>query len=459
MTIDFTGFVVHYGYLAVFCLVLPEGLGLPFPGETALLSGAAFAAGGRLSIEGVVLAATIAAILGDNGGYWIGRTGGLSFVRRYGRIFRLRESSLDRARAFFERHGAKTVFIARFVALLRIWAGVLAGVSRMSYARFVIFNALGAACWATTFGTLGYIFGRSLPKVHRTLGRVGLALALLIALVVFLALVWRWTEDHRREIWAWMKRFGERLAARPALRRLAESHPGIWRVVAERFTPGEYLGLHLTIGLACSLAALLAFAAVTEGVMEPERLTHFDVALADVLHAHATPAGVALATHVSQLGSVPVLTALMLGVAFVLILLRRPMLVGGWLAAALGAGLIAALLKVIIRRPRPLWPDPFAYEPTFSFPSGHAIESLAIYGMLGYLLILALRRRALRIAVGVLALILVLALGFARLYLGLHYFSDVVGGYAAGAVWLAACISGLEVLRARGAVPAADADR
>src|ERR671938_237659 len=105
--------VTSSGYLALFLLVGLESLGVPLPGETALVTAAAFAALGHLSIYSVIAIASAAAILGDTCGYWIGRKGGLALVRRYGRALRVDEQKLDRVRAFFERHGAKTVFIGR----------------------------------------------------------------------------------------------------------------------------------------------------------------------------------------------------------------------------------------------------------------------------------------------------------------------------------------------------------
>src|ERR1700704_398863 len=108
-----SGLVASYGYVVLFVLVGLESLGIPLPGETALVAAAALAAAGHLSLYRVVANAVAAAILGDNGGYWIGRTGGIALVRRYGRFIHLNEAHLERARRFFERHGPKTGFIGR----------------------------------------------------------------------------------------------------------------------------------------------------------------------------------------------------------------------------------------------------------------------------------------------------------------------------------------------------------
>ena len=174
--------LTSYGYIFLFFLVGLESFGIPLPGETALVTAAAFAATGRLNIVLVVAVAAAGAIVGDNAGYWIGRKGGLALVSRYGRHVGLTEAKLNRARAFFDRHGAKTVFIGRFIALLRSWAAALAGIGRMPYGVFTLYNALGGIVWASLFGALGYAFGRNLPRLEHYLGRVSLVIGIVVVI-------------------------------------------------------------------------------------------------------------------------------------------------------------------------------------------------------------------------------------------------------------------------------------
>jgi len=183
--------IATYGYVVLFFLVGLESLGIPLPGETALVTAAASAALGHLSIYGVAVTAAAAAILGDNGGYWIGRTGGLAFVRRYGRYVRFNEAHLERARAFFERHGGKTVFIGRFVALLRTWAAILAGASHMPYGTFTFYNAFGGIVWAALFSALGYVFGRNLPLLEQYVSEISIAILVLIVVGGGVWYLWR----------------------------------------------------------------------------------------------------------------------------------------------------------------------------------------------------------------------------------------------------------------------------
>jgi uncharacterized protein len=179
-----------YGYPIVALLVAAEGVGVPLPGETALIVASAAAARGQLNIVGVVVASSIGTILGGSGGYWLGRTGGVALINRLGRYIGIDEAKVQRGQAFFEKYGARTVFIARFVAILRILAGLLAGAARMSFAEFSLYNALGGILWSALFATLGYVFGHNMRHLEIVLGRWGFLVAG-VAIVAFIVFVRR----------------------------------------------------------------------------------------------------------------------------------------------------------------------------------------------------------------------------------------------------------------------------
>jgi membrane protein DedA with SNARE-associated domain len=185
----FSEFVSRFGYLAVAVFVTLEGLGLPLPGETAVVTAAAFASQGKLNVVGVVIAATIGSVLGGSGGYWLGRIGGRGLLVRYGHLIHLDADRLLRTEKYFERHGMKTVFFARFIALLRIFGSIFAGIAHMPFATFSIVNLLGGFIWAVTFSTLGYLFGKNLPLLDDYLFEVTVAVTVIL---VVAALVYWW---------------------------------------------------------------------------------------------------------------------------------------------------------------------------------------------------------------------------------------------------------------------------
>jgi membrane protein DedA with SNARE-associated domain len=197
------------GYPAVTLFILIESAGIPLPGESIVLLASFYGAtNGRLQLPIIIVCAAFGAIIGDNIGYLIGRTGGRKFVERFGRFFFVKVEHLDKAEKFFARHGAKTVFFGRFVSLLRIWAAFLAGVNKMHWRTFLFYNGLGGIVWATYVALLGYLAGHvfhehfdQVEHLVHTIGWVGLALVgLLILGVVVLYYVRRARNRQKAQI-------------------------------------------------------------------------------------------------------------------------------------------------------------------------------------------------------------------------------------------------------------------
>lgn len=184
-----TQLLATYGYGAVLLFIMIESAGIPFPGETMLLI-AAIAAGmtHQLAIAWVIAAAATGAILGDNLGFWIGRTAGYQLLRRYGRYILLNERQLKLGHYLFLKHGGKVVFFGRFVAVLRAWAAFLAGTNRMSWPTFLLFNALGGVVWAALVGLSGYFLGNVMEQFSGPVGIATTAGAGLISLTWFVVL-------------------------------------------------------------------------------------------------------------------------------------------------------------------------------------------------------------------------------------------------------------------------------
>ncbi len=185
-------FVADYGYWAVALALLCENAGIPVPGETALLLASFLAySEHRLHLGWIIVVATCAATLGDNIGYAIGQYGGRPLLDRYQSIFRISPATLKRGEDMFARYGAATIFFARFVFGLRVFAGPLAGVLRMRWRAFALFNFLGAALWVTCIASAGYLFGQHWRSLVRAMQRFNIAV-LIVAVAVILFLWWRY---------------------------------------------------------------------------------------------------------------------------------------------------------------------------------------------------------------------------------------------------------------------------
>ncbi len=178
----------QYGYWAVFGGILLENTGIPIPGETITLAGGFLAGSGELDYWWVLGSALAGAIIGDNFGYWIGYLGGWSLLTRVGRLFRLKEEQLIDVRDRFAENAAKAVILGRFIALLRIFAGPLAGTARMPYLQFLFCNFLGASIWASVTVSVAYFAGRLVPLdqlVHWVAQSAFVVLGLLAAWIGF----------------------------------------------------------------------------------------------------------------------------------------------------------------------------------------------------------------------------------------------------------------------------------
>ena len=289
-----------------------------------------------------------------------------------------------------------------------------------------------------------------------------LVLSAAVALgVVVLALVGGWVIGHRRTLWNRVRRVWGGAAHVAAGSEGPAENPTIHaqrpRVAwLARLTPRKFLVLHLVLGLALTLAAT-GFLRVAEEVGDQAGLVGFDTALSQALHRAVSPATVDFFHAFTWFGGGMALAILTVVVALLLLRRRQRTLALGWTVAMGGVGLLNSLLKTFYRRTRPTFEDPFAVLHSWSFPSGHSMSTFVAMGMLTYLALVFVRRKPLRIAAAALAAVWTVLIGFSRILLGAHYFSDVVAGFAAGTVWLAVCVSGLELVRRRERLSAAPA--
>jgi membrane protein DedA with SNARE-associated domain len=183
-----------YGYWAVFLGIAVENMGIPLPGETIVIVGGFLAGSGELNYWWVLGSAIAGAVLGDNFGYWVGRFGGWELLVKIGRIFRLQEHQLEQAKDRYSKNAVQAVFWGRFVTLLRIFAGPLAGITRMPYKQFLLCNFGGAAVWSTTIVSIAFFLGKavSLEQIVSWVAQIGIVALLFVIALLCVPLIWEY---------------------------------------------------------------------------------------------------------------------------------------------------------------------------------------------------------------------------------------------------------------------------
>jgi membrane-associated phospholipid phosphatase len=236
----------------------------------------------------------------------------------------------------------------------------------------------------------------------------------------------------------------------------ATVHPSrLARFIAARLDPKAYLGLHVTVSLGVTALALWLFGAVLEEVLDNATVVRLDLATLAWMAGHTSPLGLRVFTLITHLGDIPVIPTIAAAGAWVLWRQRHRLVLVCWLSAYVGGVVVNQLLKLLIHRSRPVR----AHVNTFSFPSGHAMAATIGYGMLAYVMATYwrprwIKRRFLFLAAGILAF----AVGVSRVYLGVHFPTDVIGGFAAGTAWLAICVTGTRIARETPAATSAARD-
>jgi membrane protein DedA with SNARE-associated domain/membrane-associated phospholipid phosphatase len=426
-----TGFIAaypHLAYAAVLLLALSESLpviGAVVPGSGVIIALSALVPGGTLKFWPMLLAAFAGAVIGDGFAFWLGHRYHRAILTRW--PLSRQPEAVARAEAFVTRHGDKSVFIARFTPGVRAVVPMFAGILRMPARRFFAANILSAMIWAPSHILPGVAVGASFGLF----GSAAESLAIIALVVVVLA--WLLLQAVRlvaRRVWPMV----DGLLAR-VRRWSAARHTPLARGLTALLDPQrpEARAL-LLLGLVLAGAAWL-FLGILEDVVSGDPLVRADAAIYRALQGLRTAAGDAIMIAFTELGDTVVVIAVTAAVFLYLAWKRAWRSAAYWLAAVAGASALNTVIKLTLHRARPgeLF---YTGASAFSFPSGHSTTNMALYGFLAFLVAREVKP-AQRTVVGIAAITLVLLIAMSRLYLGAHWFSDVIAGLAFGTLWLA----------------------
>jgi membrane protein DedA with SNARE-associated domain/membrane-associated phospholipid phosphatase len=406
-------------------------LGFVFPGETALILGGVLASYGRVSLWAVLVAGISGAIIGDSVGYLVGREYGRRVLQARPLRRFLKPQRIERAEGYLARRGGRAVFFGRFTAALRVMVPGLAGMARMRYRVFLPFNVAGGAIWGGVMVLLGYIAGASWKQVARYATQVGIALFVVVVLTLILGHLLRTAGDPQ----SWAGRQVARLAGSRAVSWLRARFPGQLGWLAARFQTGVAAGFALTVAVLTLAACAWSLGSLTFSVVHHINSARFDPRVLSFFVDHRTPWITSLARALTWLGSGFVLWPVVIAAGLGLWWWRRQ-----WLPAVLpalslaGAGAWCLLAKGLVGRPRPPAGDWLGAFDGWSYPSQHAAQALATWGMLA-LMVMAGRSLRTRTLLMTGAALIAFVVGLTRLYLAAHWMTDVLAGWALAGVW------------------------
>lgn len=444
------GWVVLAVVFALPALEASAFVGFLFPGEIAVLLGGVLAYEHRAPLIAVIAAAVAGAIVGDSIGYLVGVRWGRKILNgTVGRFFS--DEQLDSAERYIAKRGGRAVFFGRFTAALRVLIPGLAGMSSMDYPTFIVYNVAGGAVWATGFVLAGYAAGSGWREVEHFAGRASLLLLLAFVFVALGAYLVRWVKNHAEQTRAFLAhQYG-----RSWIQRLREQYETQLRFLMRRFHPEGALGLSLTIEILFIGAAGWMLGIIGQDVTARDDLELVDVPVNHFLVNHREPWLTTSMRAITTLGSARILLPVVI-VAGVIWWFRsrslRPGLV--LVIAYAGAAALSDALRGLVDRPRPPVAHMVGQFTGSAFPSGHAAQSIAVYGVLAALLAGSGASWTTKVMSWSAAFALTAVIGVSRIYLGAHWLTDVLAGWALGALWLFALVTAVRTRdRLRGSAP------
>ncbi|MBI1812761.1 LssY C-terminal domain-containing protein [Candidatus Peregrinibacteria bacterium] len=436
------------GYGLITLLVFGESLafiGFAIPGSLIVIIAGGLAAQGVYDFWPLLLITSLAAIVGNTVSYELGKHG-KNYLKRHPWLWK----HVTKGQSFFEKHGGKSVFIGHFLGPVRHAVPVAAGVSDMRRSQFQLANISSAIIWAITHLAIGYVFGSLWKLALLWSSRAGLVL---VALVLFLALIvwlWRWFLRNGEAIFELLISIGRAVATtvrqNPSVRGWVERHPKLIRFVRERFSTKSFFGLPFTILAVAFVYTVSLLLGIVQDYLESDPLIEADKRIANLLFAFRTPPLVHFFYFITLFAESGVIIAVAVLLSAALWWKRQRIFVFTlWLTLITSEG-TTYLGKLLFHRLRPDELIRAVVEDSFSFPSGHATTAAAFYGFLAYLLIRTHRSWSVKVGSFFSAILAVLLIDLSRLYLGVHYLSDVLAGDLVGLTALIFAISVTEWL-------------
>jgi len=416
------------------------GVGWFLPGSTILLVMGVLAGQGYLNIATVMAFGILGAWLGDSFNYHLGKRYGLDLLQKP--QLHLPASTIEKAHNFLNSYGAKSVFFSRFLPGLKETIPFLAGSAQMDRKKFVVWNFLGAIGWSFEFIGIGYLFSSSVSLAQALMERSAVVIFVLVGVILILWVFKRFLQANIPMILLVFAGMRDGFVQSRPVKNFIIHYPKTVSFIKKRFDHNRFTGFPLTILVFVFGYVLGLFGGIIEDFLSKDSIVYVDHIIANLMYQWRADGLIDFFTWVTYLGRGPVVVAVVLVVVILFLLYRRYNDLIAFFVSLSGSLIFLWLGKLAFHRPRP--DIALYFEPTYSFPSGHATIAVSLYGFLGYLLIYYSSTLRAKLNIFFATTLLILGIGFSRIYLGEHYFSDVYAGFLLGTLWV---IIGVTVLK------------
>jgi undecaprenyl-diphosphatase len=433
-----------FGYLIALIVALAEtaiGIGLLIPGSTILLFMGGMAAEGYFNLFYLIIFAIAGAVLGDNFNYFIGEKYGTKIFEKG--FWFVKPAHFKKGQKFFDEHGSMSVFIGRFIPSIKEIAPLIAGTFKMKRSSFMLWNFLGAIGWGISWTLPGYFFSQSIDVAKIWLTRTGFFLAIIFVIFVIFYII-KTVAANRGESFldlliSFLKSTRQAIVDNPNIKKYVAKHKKFFSFLKRRFDKNNFYGLPLTLLTIALIYALGMFGGIVEDVINSDSIVTADIRLENLIAVFRSATLTKFFFWITLLGKWETITIFTVSTITILWIKNKRNYITPLLLSIIGSEIFTSLGKIILHRSRP---DTALYiENTFSFPSGHATIAMSFYGFLTYLLIRNFSKWKRKTNIFFSGFAIIILIGFSRLYLGVHYLSDVLGGYLSGAIWLIIAIS------------------
>jgi len=434
--------------IALFSALLETviGIGWIFPGSTIILLMGALAAKGYFDLGDLIIFAIIGATIGDNINYSIGKKYGKSILKNG--LWFIKASHFKKGEKFFKKYGSLSVFIGRFIPSLKETIPFIVGIFGMKRFSFMFWNILGAIGWGLSWILPGYFFAQSLEIAKRWQTRTGFFITIVIVSLIIIyilkIIIVKNGKNFISLLLSMWKSTKEAIIENPLIEKFTTKHKTFFSFLQKRLDNNNFYGLPLTL-LSLSLLYLLSLlGGIIEDIISSQSIVYIDVKIENLLAIFRNSELIKFFSWITIFGIWQIVTIFVIATIIILWILKKQKYILPLLLSIFGSETFTFIGKEVFHRARP---TVALYKVnSFSFPSGHATIAVSFYGFLTYMMIRETKKWKNKINILFLGFILITLIGFSRLYLGVHYLSDVLGGYLVGGIWLIIGISITEYL-------------